>query len=300
MPMSASSACSSFPVHDVRVGERNAPVRRRIVVGAGLAAIGSAALTACTAQTTQSSRAAAGAGSAQAVAASTPAAAAAAPVHLVKRRLPHGTIGALPAGIPGIAWTVDDGIESTVVEAYARFALSTGTRLTFFLNGIRQSWTEHAELLRPMVRTGQVQLGNHTWSHPALTRLSDSGIEEELLRNHDFIASTYGVNARPFYRPPYGYHDARVDAAAARVGYTTPVLWYGSLADSGPLSSNRIVALGRRWFLPGHLVIGHANHPGTIGALPRLHRILQQRNLDTFTLHDVFKSSEHSAATAVR
>ncbi len=140
-----------------------------------------------------------------------------------------------------------------------------------------------------MVKTGQVQLGDHTWSHLLLTRLSDSAIEEEPQRNHDFIASTYGVDARPCYRPPYGYHDARV--AAARVGYTTPVLWYGSLADSGPLSSNRIVSLGRRWFLPAHLVIGHANHPGTIGALPRLHRILEQRHLGTFTLHVVFTSA---------
>ena len=66
------------------------------------------------------------------------------------------------------------------------------------------------------------------------------------------------------------------------------MLWYGSLADSGALSANRIVANGRRWFLPAHLVIGHANHPGTMGALPRLHRILEQRGLATYTLDDVF------------
>jgi peptidoglycan/xylan/chitin deacetylase (PgdA/CDA1 family) len=209
-------------------------------------------------------------------------------VSLVEQPLPPGTLTGLPAGTPGIAWTVDDGVDSSVVEAYARFAAATGTRLTFFVNGVNPSWTEHADLLRPLVASGQVQLGNHTWDHPALTRLSAQGIADELTRNHEFIQSTYGVDPRPFYRPPFGYHDARVDAAAASVGYTTPVLWYGSLADSGDITTEQIVGFGTQWFLPAHIVIGHANHPGTIGALPALHQILAQRHLATFTLNDVY------------
>ncbi|MFZ7089403.1 polysaccharide deacetylase family protein [Curtobacterium sp. RRHDQ10] len=211
------------------------------------------------------------------------------PVTLQRQPLPSGTVTGLPQGTPGIAWTVDDGASSDVVEAYARFAAETGTRLTFFVNGVRPSWTEHADLLRPLVASGQVQLGNHTWDHPALTKLSDQGIVDELTRNHDFIRDTYGVDARPYFRPPFGYHDARVDAAAARVGYTTPLLWYGSLSDSGDITSDQIVGFGDQWFQPAHIVIGHANFAGTIGALPRLHDILQQRGLATFTLDDVFR-----------
>jgi peptidoglycan/xylan/chitin deacetylase (PgdA/CDA1 family) len=265
-------------------GALGAGVARRHIVGAGLIAMSALALAGCSSHAADPVASTSPALPTARVAPTSPPA----PVRLVKHQPPRGTIDALPIGTRGIAWTVDDGIDSAVVEAYARFAALTGTRLTFFLNGVNRSWTEHADLLRPLVRTGQVQLGNHTWNHPALTALSDSAIEEQLQRNHEFIASTYGVDARPYYRPPFGYHDRRVDAAAARVGYTTPVLWYGTLADSGALSANRIVANGRRWFLPAHLVIGHANHPGTIGALPRLHRILEQRGLPTYTLDDVF------------
>lgn len=207
---------------------------------------------------------------------------------LQRQPLPSGTITGLPQGTPGIAWTVDDGASSEVVEAYARFATETGTRLTFFVNGVRPSWTDHADLLRPLVASGQVQLGNHTWDHPALTKLSDQGIVDQLTRNHDFIQDTFGVSAKPYFRPPFGYHDARVDAAAARAGYTTPLLWYGSLADSGDITSDQIVGFADQWFQPAHIVIGHANFPGTIGALPRLHELLQQRQLATYTLDDVF------------
>ncbi|MCS5485942.1 polysaccharide deacetylase family protein [Curtobacterium flaccumfaciens pv. beticola] len=207
---------------------------------------------------------------------------------LTKVPLPRGTVTGLPAGTPGIAWTVDDGASSDVVAAYARFAAETGTRLTFFVNGARPAWTEHADLLRPLVASGQVQLGNHTWDHPALTKLGDQAVQDQLTRNHAFIQDTYGVDAKPYFRPPFGYHDARVDRAAAAVGYTTPLLWYGTLADSGDITSDRIVGFAEQWFQPAHIVIGHANHPGTIGALPRLHALLEQRGLATYTLDDVF------------
>ncbi|MEV7933793.1 polysaccharide deacetylase family protein [Curtobacterium sp. NPDC089185] len=207
---------------------------------------------------------------------------------LTRVPLPAGTVTALPARTPGIAWTVDDGASADVVAAYARSASATGTRLTFFVNGDRPAWTEHADLLRPLVESGQVQLGNHTWDHPALTKLSDQAIQDELTRNHEFLERTFGVDARPYFRPPFGYHDARVDRAAAAVGYTTPLLWYGTLADSGDISPDQIVGFAEQWFQPAHIVIGHANFPGTIGALPRLHALLEERHLATYTLDDVF------------
>ncbi|MFJ5144228.1 polysaccharide deacetylase family protein [Curtobacterium sp. NPDC088465] len=207
---------------------------------------------------------------------------------LTRVPLPGGTVTGLPEGTPGIAWTVDDGASPEVVEAYARFAAETGTRLTFFVNGDRPSWTEHADLLRPLVDSGQVQLGNHTWSHPALTKLGDQAIQDELMRNHAFLERTFGVDARPHFRPPFGYHDARVDRAAAAVGYSTPLLWYGTLADSGDITAEQIVGFAEQWFQPAHIVIGHANFPGTIGALPRLHALLEERGLATWTLDDVF------------
>ena len=49
--------------------------------------------------------------------------------------------------------------------ALTEFAKDTGVRLTYFVNGA-YVWTENRDLLRPLVDDGQIQLGNHTWSHP--------------------------------------------------------------------------------------------------------------------------------------
>jgi peptidoglycan/xylan/chitin deacetylase (PgdA/CDA1 family) len=66
-----------------------------------------------------------------------------------------------------------------VVRAYTQFARDTGVRLTYFVNGVYRSWTDHVELLRPLVDDGQIQLANHTWSHPDLTRLPLTDVAEE-------------------------------------------------------------------------------------------------------------------------
>ncbi|WP_232499253.1 polysaccharide deacetylase family protein [Agromyces humatus] len=208
--------------------------------------------------------------------------------------VPPGTLTELPPASGSVmAWTVDDGTSSEVVGAYSTFAAATGTRLTMFVNGIYSSWDENAEALRPLVASGQVQLANHTWSHPDLTTLDDASIQAELQRNHDYLAERYGVDARPYFRPPYGAHDDRVDAAAAAIGYTTPTLWYGSLADSGELPDQQIVDLANEWFASGRIIIGHLNHLPVTRVFDQLIDILETRALTTVTLNDVFISAAH-------
>lgn len=198
------------------------------------------------------------------------------------------SITAIPIAGPYLAWTVDDGIDGSVVGAYADMAQATGNRITFFLNGSRKAWTDQAEHLRPLVASGQIQLGNHTWSHPDLRTLTTSQIQDELNRNEDFIQQTYGVSAKPFFRPPFGYINAQVRQAAAAIGYTAPTLWYGSLGDSAVLTPDEIADLGTQWFNAGRVVIAHANHPPVIDAMPRLLATIDQRALRTVTLRDVF------------
>lgn len=208
--------------------------------------------------------------------------------------VPPGTLTELPPEMGAImAWTVDDGTSSAVVGAYTAFAASRGIRLTYFVNGTYASWDENADAIRPLVKTGQIQIANHTWSHADLTTLDDAGVQAELQRNHDYLADVYGVDARPWFRPPYGRHDARVDAAAAAIGYTVPTLWYGSLGDSGPLPEQTIVDLANEWFDPGRIVLGHLNHDPVTRVFDRLEGFLRERGLTTVTLNDVFVTPQH-------
>ncbi|RLP77090.1 polysaccharide deacetylase family protein [Mycetocola tolaasinivorans] len=212
------------------------------------------------------------------------------PLPTTKVPLPPGTLTGLPKGGNYLAWTVDDGADPEVVDAYVDFAKRTGTRLTFFINGQYPSWTRVADKLRPLVQSGQIQIGNHTWDHPALTKISDQQIRDELTKNDEFIEKTFGVSAKPYYRPPFGFHNAHTDAVAASIGYTVPVLWYGSLSDSGLITPDQVVSFANQWFLPGHIVIGHANHAPVTQVFDQLEKIVQERGLRTVTLRDIYQS----------
>ncbi|MBU3066248.1 polysaccharide deacetylase family protein [Nocardia sp. NEAU-G5] len=204
-----------------------------------------------------------------------------------KTRLAPGTITKLPGTGTNLALTVDDGADADVVGAYIKFAQDTGARFTFFVTAAYPSWTTHRDALRPLVDSGQIQLGNHTWNHPALTRLSAAGVADQLSRTKTFLRNTFGVDGTPFYRPPYGYHDALVDRVAADQGYTVPTMWYGSLSDSSIITPEYLVKMAGQYFNPQAIVIGHANHPAVMQCYSQMTDIIKQRNLSMVTLNDV-------------
>src|ERR1700739_1746901 len=152
-------------------------------------------------------------------------------IPLGKMPAPAGILTRLPGEGNQMALTVDDGVSVPVVGSFAQFTHDTGTRLTFFINGVNSSWTVNARALRPMVDAGQVQMANHTWSHPHLNRIGLSVVADQIRRNADFLKNTYGVDGTPFFRPPYGVHNADTDRVAAELGYTTITMWSGDLGD---------------------------------------------------------------------
>jgi peptidoglycan/xylan/chitin deacetylase (PgdA/CDA1 family) len=207
---------------------------------------------------------------------------------LAKVPVPRGTLTRLPGGGRAIALTIDDGTDSAVVGAYAELCRATGLRATFFCNGVNPSWTEHAPVLRQLLDSDQILIANHTWSHPDLLRLSAAQVTDQVRRNETFLKNTYGVSGRPFMRPPFGYHNARLDRQLADLGYPAVTMWLGSLGDATVETPQKIVSMAAEWFLSQHLVIGHANHPPVITVMDRLIEIIQQRQLQPVHLGDVF------------
>ena len=199
-----------------------------------------------------------------------------------------GVLNKLPGDGNLLALTVDDGVNTDVVRLHTQFAKDTGVRLTYFVNGIYRSWTDNLALLRPLVESGQVQLGNHTWSHPNLTKLPVSRVAQQISRNDEFLKTTFGVDARPYLRPPYGRHNSTGDAVAADLGYTAITLWSGSLSDSTVVKEDYIVQMAQRAFTGQAIVIGHLNHLPVTHVYEQLRDLIRARNLRTVTLNDVF------------
>jgi peptidoglycan-N-acetylglucosamine deacetylase len=201
---------------------------------------------------------------------------------------PDGVLTRLPGEGDSLALTIDDGASSAVVAAFADFCRNTGTRVTFFVNGANRSWSDCAPALRPMVDSGQVQLGNHTWSHPDVSRIGSSAVADQIRRNADFLRNTYGVDGTPYFRPPYGRHTADTDRVAADLGYHTITMWSGTIGDDRVINEGQLIANANRSFQAQQIVLGHANLPPVTHCFDQLLGIINSRNLQTVTLADVF------------
>jgi peptidoglycan/xylan/chitin deacetylase (PgdA/CDA1 family) len=220
----------------------------------------------------------------------TPAAAAepAAPPGPIPVDPPVGVVDGLPGEGTSLALTIDDGTNTEVVAAFVALAADTGIRLTFFPNGCYRSWEDNAAALRPLVDSGQIALGNHTWSHPDLTTLGDAEVAGEISRNQDFLRNTFGVRDSPFLRPPFGARDERVDRIAADLGHPTIAMWNGTLDDSRVLTADELMAAAREWFTAQTIVVGHANQPTVTTVYGELLDLIAERDLTTVTLADVW------------
>jgi peptidoglycan/xylan/chitin deacetylase (PgdA/CDA1 family) len=120
---------------------------------------------------------------------------------------------------PRIAFMFDDGTGIVQNSEYLmqRILDEYGVKGSFFLTGY--AMRTYPAAVRALVASGH-RVGNHTWTHPYLTRLSDAAIGQELDRTEaQFRALVPGGSLKPCFRAPNGDMNARVLGVVASHGY---------------------------------------------------------------------------------
>ncbi len=198
-----------------------------------------------------------------------------------------------PGGTNQIALTIDDGDCGPCIARYIEFAQSSGIHITFNPNGtFNDLWTPTiVAAVREMVADKQVQIGNHTWDHANLLPLSNTAIVNEISRNESWIEQTFGITARPYFRPPYGYYNERVTQVAADIGYTSILMWNGTFGDASVISPQSLIGLAEQWLQPGTIMLGHLNHETILALFDQIQSIIASRNLEPVTLDEMFGTS---------
>ena len=159
---------------------------------------------------------------------------------------------------------------------------------TIFVGG---GWAEEeAGALEEMARNPLFEFGNHTFSHPHLTRVDEVRIREEIQRAQEAIAARTG-RVPTLFRPPYGEYDDRVLRSAAALGLTT-VEYDLASGDPDPHASRRALV---DWVLrearPGSIVVMHVNHRRfhTAEALPEIVLGLRARGFELVKVSDLIR-----------
>jgi peptidoglycan/xylan/chitin deacetylase (PgdA/CDA1 family) len=186
------------------------------------------------------------------------------------------------------AWTIDDGVSNSAVRTYLKLAEETNNHLTFFVTSCYSSWKNNASQIRDLLAQGKIQLANHTHSHRNLIDSNDQVVKSQLLGCHNFLLDEFGLDARPYFRPTYGYWDQRVLSLASQMGYTVPVMWRGTLGDTAHISGQQLLDLANRWIVNGQIIVDHANSVKTNYELERITQMIRQRGLKSVTLKEAF------------
>ncbi|MEU6356299.1 polysaccharide deacetylase family protein, partial [Streptomyces sp. NPDC047072] len=116
--------------------------------------------------------------------------------------------------------TFDDGPDPRYTPHILDTLAEYDVRAMFFVCG--EMAVDNQDLLERMADEGHV-VGNHTWSHPLLTRLSRSRIRSEMERTCDVIEDGYGERPQ-WFRAPYGAWNRAAFQLGAELGME-PLAW---------------------------------------------------------------------------
>lgn len=166
-----------------------------------------------------------------------------------------------------VALTFDDGYAPGNVRQIFEELTRAGVAATFFVNGAYLRLDP--QLWRSIAAAGY-PIGNHTVLHQDVRGRPPAQVVADLVRNARLVQEVTGRPMISVFRPPYGYHDAVSDAAAAAAGFPTIVLWDVTGVDTDRCASDATVLANASAGRPGSIVLLHAGPSVTPRILPAL------------------------------
>jgi peptidoglycan/xylan/chitin deacetylase (PgdA/CDA1 family) len=128
-------------------------------------------------------------------------------------------------------------------------------------------------------------IGDHTLDHAAMSHLSPSGQQNQLLQQSKLIAR-YGAPFPRLFRPPYGLWDNET-LAILRKYRMLMVMWTVDTSDYREPGVKAIVHTAVSGARPGAIILMHdagGNRSETVAALPRIIRALRARGYKLVTV----------------
>ncbi|MFI5824293.1 polysaccharide deacetylase family protein [Streptomyces rishiriensis] len=148
--------------------------------------------------------------------------------------------------------TFDDGPDPRYTPRILDTLAEYDVRAMFFVCG--EMAVDNRELLARMADEGHI-VGNHTWSHPLLTRLTRRQIHSEMSRTSDVIEEGYGERPR-WFRAPYGAWNRAAFQLGSEMGME-PIAWTVDTLDWTMPGAGVIVDRVEKGAAPGVVVLSH-------------------------------------------
>lgn len=188
--------------------------------------------------------------------------------------------------------TFDAGYENGYTPAILDALKKHDVKAAFFIVG--HYLEEEPELVKRMIKEGHI-VGNHTFSHPDMSKISDEkSFGKELTSLEEMYKQVTGQDMQKYYRPPQGKFNEDNLAMANDMGYKT-IFW--SLAyvdwykDKQPAKEQAFEKLLPR-IHPGAVVLLHSTSKTNAEILDELLTKWEEAGYTFKTLDDLTSVSE--------
>ncbi|MBD2847145.1 polysaccharide deacetylase family protein [Paenibacillus sp. IB182496] len=190
-----------------------------------------------------------------------------------------------PAGSGKVALTFDDAPDKTYTPMVLDALKKAGIQATFFVVGNRIE--AHPYVMRRIVAEGHV-VGNHSYSHANLPKLSDKRFREEITRTDKLIKQYTGYTPT-YVRPPYGnINESQLQWLASQ--HRKIINWNVDSLDWKGLSADEVATNVLADSKPGAIILQHSGGgvgedlSGTVKALPRIIARLREEGVGFATI----------------
>ena len=214
------------------------------------------------------------------------------------------TITSVPGATKQIAFTLDMGGRLEGADEILDFLVDNQVCTTFFPTSIMADAPEGRPIMAKIAAHPELfEIGNHTVHHcdlvnggggspstaPCQVAMTRSFVQHELTDAEIVLENLAGMPTNPYWRPPFGSHNATVRGWLAEVGYTKTVMWSRDTIDWHPDTTTAQIISRTTVPAPpaGTIVLAHLGGYRTPDALPTIVSTLRAQGYTFTTLSDM-------------
>lgn len=188
-----------------------------------------------------------------------------------------------------VALTFDDGPDNKYTPQILDILKKYNIKATFFVVGRRT--VIYPSIIKRIIKEGHA-IGNHTWDHQNLLKVSNKDALTEVSKTDEAIFSIAGIHTS-LMRPPYGRTDSYVNKMMVSKGYNV-ILWSVDTRDWAGTSVPDIMKAVKNEIRPGGIILQHCsgNVANTVKALPQIITYLKEKGYTFVTVPELINVSQ--------
>lgn len=182
---------------------------------------------------------------------------------------------------PKIALTFDDGPNAQYTPLLLDGLKKRGVKATFFLIGKNIETGNNADIVKREWEEGHL-LGNHTYNHVEITRVSNDTAYQEIKATNDLISEITGAPVE-YMRPPFGLWQKKLEQRI----HVLPVMWTVDPLDWATENEDEIVNKVVTEVEENDIILLHDCYKSSVRAALRIVDLLEAEGYQFVTVDEL-------------